>query len=349
MPIAKYHAQNNNINDAEKAIDDYLRLDADNYEALSLKASILNSKKNYKEASDLAERIIELFPDKENGYIQAVPNLLADNNNQAAQDLLETGYEKTDKNLKILLLLAQLEINSGNADSAIKRLNTAIQTNDTEQLRLLLAKAYASTNDMESAKSTLLASIENNPQNIQSYLSLARIYFKENQNDKAISILLQAGEANNEDLNSRMLLATIYEKSGEVDKAIDVYESMLKIEDSNILVINNLAALLADKADKKSLDRALQLVEKIKTAEQPVIKDTVGWVYYKADKLSEATRILGEAVAANPDINVFNYHLGMAYFKSGNKLEAKKYLEKAMSTDTKFAGRDIAEKTLKSL
>ena len=82
---------------------------------------------------------------------------------------------------------------------------------------------------MESAISALLASIENNPQNIQSYLSLARIYFKENQNDKAFSILLQAGEANTEDLNSRMLLATIYEKSGEVDKAVDVYESMLKI------------------------------------------------------------------------------------------------------------------------
>ena len=80
-----------------------------------------------------------------------------------------------------------------------------------------------------------------------------------------------------------------------------------------------------------------------------MVKDTVGWVYYHADNLAEATRILGEAVSANPDINVFNYHLGMAYFKSGNKQEAKKYLEKSVSTDTVFSGRDVAQKTLKSL
>jgi len=350
LAIAKYHIQNNNINEAENAIDDYLKLDADNYDALSIKSSILNSKKNYKEASVLAERMISLYPDKENGYLQAVPNLLAENNIKSAIDLLSKGYDKTDKNLKILRTLSQVEIKSGHADKAIARLNAALQSNDSEQIRLLLANAYASSNNMDSAKTVLQNSIESNPANIQSYLSLANVYYRENQKDKAVSVLLQGSSANSDDLKTRMLLATIYEKSGEIEKAKESYENMLKIDDGNILVINNLAAILVDyNTDKESINRALGLVEKIKDAAQPVIKDTVGWVYYKAGRLDDAARVLGEAVAASPEKNVFNYHLGMALYASGNKKEAKAYLEKATSADGEFEGRDIAEQTLRSL
>ena len=350
LPIAKYYAQNKKINDAERAIDDYLSLDADNYDALSLKSSILNSKKNYTEASKLADRIISLYPNSENGYIQAVPNLLVGKNVKAAIDLLETGYEKTDKNLKILILLADLEINSGKADSAIAQLNTAIQTSDEEKLRLLLAKAYASKNDMHAVISTLEDSIKNNPENIQSYLSLAGIYLRNNQQEKAVSILQQGSKANETDLKTRMQLASIYEKNHELDKAIETYENMLKINEDNILVINNLVSLLSEyREDKTSLDRAMKLAEKLKDATQPVIKDTMGWLYFKTGNYNEAARFLGEAVSAKPDIEVFNYHLGMALLKSGNKEEAKKYLEKATSGKTNYTGRDVAEQTLKSL
>ena len=59
--------------------------------------------------------------------------------------------------------------------------------------------------------------------------------------------------------------------------------------------------------------------------------------------------MLDKVVAAQPEIPVFNYHLGMAYYKSGNKAEARKYLEAALATDKEFQGRDVAESTLKSL
>ena len=77
LPLAKYHVQNKNAVEAEKVIDDYLRLDADNYEALSIKSGILNGKKNYTEAYELAEKMVSLYPEKENGYIQSVPALLS--------------------------------------------------------------------------------------------------------------------------------------------------------------------------------------------------------------------------------------------------------------------------------
>ena len=58
---------------------------------------------------------------------------------------------------------------------------------------------------------------------------------------------------------------------------------------------------------------------------------------------------LTQVVEKNPDVNVFNYHLGMAYKMSGNKAKAKTYLEKSLAGDKAFKEKDLAEAALKEL
>jgi Tfp pilus assembly protein PilF len=41
------------------------------------------------------------------------------------------------------------------------------------------------------------------------------------------------------------------------------------------------------------------------------------------------------------------YHLGMAYYKNGNKENAKKELKRALELDSKFEGMEDAKATLK--
>jgi Tfp pilus assembly protein PilF len=48
-----------------------------------------------------------------------------------------------------------------------------------------------------------------------------------------------------------------------------------------------------------------------------------------------------------PDNPVMRYHLGMAYFKNGEKENAKKELKKALELDSKFSGAEEARATLK--
>ena len=59
--------------------------------------------------------------------------------------------------------------------------------------------------------------------------------------------------------------------------------------------------------------------------------------------------MLKQVVAASPDSPVFNYHLGMASYKSGDNDSAKTYLSKALEKDSVFNGRSEAESTLKQL
>jgi Tfp pilus assembly protein PilF len=349
MPLAKYHVQNKNVVEAEKVIDDYLRLDADNYEALSIKASILNGKKDYEAAYDLAEKMVSLYPDKENGYSQSVPYLLSNNEADTAIDLLKTGYEKTG-NTAILRLLAEVQLAAGKAAEAVASLNTVSEEDKSEQTLLLLAKAYAAEKDTEAAKNVLRDSIMQDKSRSQSYISLASVYVSENNMQQAISTLQDGVNANPDDGRLSITLATFIERNGDIDSAISQYEKILESKPDNLLANNNLAALLSDhKTDEISLKRAKELADKLKDVNQPVIQDTVGWVYYRTGNDTEAVEVLEKVVAAQPDVAVFNYHLGMAYYRTGNKAEARKYLEAALASDQDFKGRDEAEQTLNSL
>ncbi len=52
------------------------------------------------------------------------------------------------------------------------------------------------------------------------------------------------------------------------------------------------------------------------------------------------------ATASSP---VYQYHLGLAYLKNGNRPLAEKALRAAVSANVNFAGLDDARETLRSL
>lgn len=349
LPLAKFHVKNNNASDAEKVIDDYLRLDPDNYEALSIKTAILNSKKDFPAAADLAEKMLNLYPEKENGYIQSAPALIANKEFDKAIELLQTGYEKTGS-LQILRLTAMAQVSSGNSQDAVKTLETVSEKDNSEQIQLLLAKAHVANKDSESALKVLRDSIMQDKTRTESYILLANVYNSVDNSQQALSAIEDGVKANPDDLRLSMTLAGLYEQAGNFDGAIEQYEKILAVQSDNLLANNNLAALLSDhRSDEASLKRAKEIADKLKDVNQPVILDTVGWVYYKTGNYAEAVGVLEQVVAAQPDTEVFNYHLGMAHHKAGNNTEAKRYLEAALATDKKFSGRDVAEATLKNL
>jgi tetratricopeptide (TPR) repeat protein len=349
LPLAKYHVQQNNAADAEKVVDDYLRLDANNYEALSIKSAILNARKQYMDAYNLAEKMVNLYPGKKNGYIQSVPALLSNNEQDKAIGLLDSGYEKTGS-LQIIKLKAQVEIAAKKPDDAIASLGKISEENVDESVQLLLARAYAAKQDIESTKKTLRDSIMEDKTRAQSYISLAAIHASEKNMDQAISVMQEGANANPDDARLGITLAGYYEKAGDIESAIKQYEKILVSKQDNLLANNNLAALLADyRTDEESLSEAKNIADKLKEVKQPVVQDTVGWVYYKTGNYSEAVAMLEQVVAAAPEVDVFNYHLGMAYHKSGDNDKARDYLQQSLASEKEFPGRDVAQKTLDEL
>jgi tetratricopeptide (TPR) repeat protein len=349
MPLARYHIQNKNVAKAEKVIDNYLRLDANNYEALSIKSSILNGKKEFTLAYQLAEKMIRLYPEKENGYLQSVPALLSQREFDKAIDLLRTGYEKTG-DLQVLRMGAMVQVSAGKASEAVAWLQSVGEKDNSEKVQLLLADAHHANKDNEAASQVLRDSIVQDITRTDSYIALAGVYSNANDSEQAVSVLEDGVKANPDDTKLAITLAGYYEMTGKIDSAIEQYEIILANKPDNLIANNNLASLLSDhRTDELSLKRAKDIADKLKNVNRAVILDTVGWVYVKTGNYTDAIAVLEKVIEAQPDTQIFNYHLGMAHHKAGNDAEARKYLEVALASDSDFKGRDVAEATLKSL
>jgi predicted Zn-dependent protease len=125
---------------------------------------------------------------------------------------------------------------------------------------------------------------------------------------------------------------------------------VLKEHPENAISTNNLAVLLADhRTDEDSARQAAELSALLEKTEVPAFLDTAGWVYYRQGDYEKAARILADVVERSPDLQVFRYHLGMAYLKLGDKAAAREQLLKATEGEPGYQGVDEARSALKSL
>jgi uncharacterized protein HemY len=77
--------------------------------------------------------------------------------------------------------------------------------------------------------------------------------------------------------------------------------------------------------------------------------DTLGWIYYLKGSYLNAISELQDSVEKEPENPVINYHLGMALLKNNKPVEARVYLEKAITLDPGFKGADEAKKVLQEI
>ena len=130
-------------------------------------------------------------------------------------------------------------------------------------------------------------------------------------------------------LRASSTLALCYDTLGFRDKSIHLYEIILALEPDNILMMNNLAYVLA--VQGKELPRAKELALKV-VALEPAnagYLDTLGWVLYRMAEYEEARKVLEKAAELEPREAEIVDHLGKVYEKLGNLEKAAEMEEKA--------------------
>ncbi len=124
-------------------------------------------------------------------------------------------------------------------------------------------------------------------------------------------------------------LALCYDTLGFRGKSIHLYETILGLEPDNILMMNNLAYLLA--VEGKELPRAKELALKV-AAREPSnagYLDTLGWVLFRMGEYEEARKVLEKAAELDPREAEIADHLGKVYEQLGNMEKALEIREKA--------------------
>jgi tetratricopeptide (TPR) repeat protein len=129
-----------------------------------------------------------------------------------------------------------------------------------------------------------------------------------------------------------------------LEKAIEEYESILKKQPTNMMVLNNLAYLLVE--NNMDLGKALEYAERAyKTLSNNAnVLDTYGYVLLKNGKIKEADEFMQRALQQyekdkmSAPMEVYE-HLAMVKEKLGQNAEALEAYKRAIE----FAGKDVSQ------
>ena len=169
---------------------------------------------------------------------------------------------------------------------------------------------------------------------------LAGIYQAAGDTDKSLRTLETARTRVPDDATLSLSLASAYEKAKRLDQAEATYRDVIKRDPASAEAMNDLGYMLAEH-DRK-LDEAIDLIKRALATEQdnPSYLDSLGWAYFKQNKVDLARDPLEHAAAAEPRSSVIQSHLAEAYFKMKRYADAAKQWDRALAGDRN--GIDVA-------
>ena len=218
-------------------------------------------------------------------------------------------------------------------------------------LLTILGAIESALGDSEAAKTAFKTAIDQNPRNQEPYIALAKILVQQGTPEEAIDILKKAQSAVPSETEAPIMHAGLLIKNERIDEAIALFEAILKRNQQSDNAANNLAQTIADFKynDEAALERARLVAERFINSENPYYLDTLGWVYFQQGHIPQAQSILSKAIsllkAPNPQID---YHYGAMLFKTGQKEDARTYLNRAVS-GPQYPGFDKAQTLLKEV
>jgi tetratricopeptide (TPR) repeat protein len=242
---------------------------------------------------------------------------------------------------------------------AAKDLNKALQTG-----REALAK-YPNDAAIRSSQALLLGENEQTDEAIKilraqltktdadrdTYLNIAQVYerahrYKEAEEAAHAAEILPGQPRDNEMV--WFLLGAIYERQKLYDRAEEQFKKALGVNPKNGPVLNYYGYMLGDLGQR--LDEASSLVNRA-LEEEPfngAYLDSLGWIYYKQNKLDDAESTLRRAVERDSHDPTIHSHLGDVYAKLGHTEKAAAEWEKSLyewrhSLPADVEGEKIAE------
>ncbi len=157
------------------------------------------------------------------------------------------------------------------------------------------------------------------------YYSLSQIYDKGKRHDeeaKAIDQMEKLSQTKEEKQAAWFARGAMYEKAKKVELAEAEFRKILAENPDRPDVMNYLGYMLADRGLR--LNEALELISKAVAADPTngAYLDSLGWVYYKLNRIPEAEENLRKAVDATPRDATVHDHLGDTLMKAGKVREA---------------------------
>jgi putative PEP-CTERM system TPR-repeat lipoprotein len=348
LALAQFLVNKGQPDKARPVLDQLVKDDPNNLQALEGYARLLLMVNDPAGALQAATTLQTLQPKSATGYYLGGVALQAGKRDDEARKSFETALQLDPASLDSLIALAQLDLAAGKEADALARIDAQIAARPNEaRLHNLRGDLLMALKRPADATLSYAAAVKLQPGWSQPYRGQAVAFIAAGQRDRGMEALKSGLTQTGGSSDLAADLATLYLADNRIDDAIAVYDGVLERDPNNLVVLNNLAMLLAThRTDAASLERAEKLVTPLAKTDNPAFLDTYGWVLYKRGRHSDAIPFLQKAFAKAPQAQEISYHLGIAQLKAGRTSEARKSLEAAVQGEQSYTGKDEAKSAL---
>jgi tetratricopeptide (TPR) repeat protein len=357
-----------NIPEAQKILEEVVREDSTQINALMVLGNLYEVQKDTAQAVKTYKNILSLDPQNEDVLNRIYRILRSQGNWEEIENVYNSILESQPENTQVRLILAETYYFQEKNEAARSVLEPVL-SDDTYRFAAfeLLGRIAFDREDFEQAEKYFTSLTEETPQNRFSWLFLAIIYNRQNQFQQSLTVLerslnihqndvdllamygstlSQVGRdreaipplekalaLNRENTATITSIAAVYDKLEMWDKSDSLYEEILQKNPRNALLLNNYSYSLAQR--NLQLERALEMVDMALQVEPDngAYLDTKGWIYYKMGRYEEARQYIQKALDSREDSAEVLEHMGDIYYQLGKLEEAKNYWERALEKD----------------
>jgi tetratricopeptide (TPR) repeat protein len=261
----------------------------------------------------------------------------------------EEAHKLAPSDLTITAYLAQANLSAKKYGAAIDVARTG-RAQDSGDLRFarLEAQALRQSGKADEAVSLLQEYVRKQSDRPESYVALAQLYADTKRGGEAIKVLQDAQSKFPGDTTIGFELGAVFDKQKRFADAESAFRQVLLKEPDNAPALNYIGYMLAERGER--LSESVDLLKKALTIEPEngSYLDSLGWAYYKADKLDLAKENLERAADQLKANSVIQDHYGDVLFKLSRFDEAIAAWTRALAGDNDTIDRPSIDKKIKS-
>jgi tetratricopeptide (TPR) repeat protein len=253
----------------------------------------------------------------------------------AIQTYQEMGKLGADARKRAEMLLIDTYRESRDLDRAIAETKKTLEASPHDpSLTVTLAMLYGEKSDADAATKLLAGLLRGNDSDQEIYLNLAQVQErgkKYAEAEQSAQKAEQMARGNDDKETAWFMLGAIYERQKKFDQAEQEFRKALEVSPGNASVLNYYGYMLADRGVR--LEEATAMIKQAVTQEPSngAYLDSLGWAYYKQNKLTEAEENLRKANERQKHDPTILGHLGDVYAKLGQSDQAAIYWERALA------------------
>ena len=339
VELARLHLQAGAPDTSIALASGALKTDPTSGDARLVLARALMARGDLNQAETLLRELLTAAP--RSAVVHAQMGLLqgARGNRSAAAAEFDAALAINPLQLEAVAGQVTLDLARHDATRARQRVDALVVSAPTNTgLLTLAARVHLLTDDAPGAEALLLKAIASDSTSLAAYSLLGQLYVRGNRLDEAKAQFATLAQRQSKPVSALTMIGIIDQMRGRTDDAQRTFEQVLQVDSRAAVAANNLAWIYCENGG--NLDVALQLAQTAKGSlpEQAEVDDTLGWIYYRKELVPLAITALQRSVDHDPKNPLSQYHLGLAYYKLGDKARARVCAAGRASTATQLRG-----------